>query len=124
MSVRVRPPTPASRSRTVIARMLGSFQNVRRGRSAWGPLVVPRVRSARPGRADDAFDRRRALEAGDEVLEHVGVHGAVRGLGAVLEPVDVRPQKLVLEVPSWVDGEDLAQPTGFEAVQAVAEHVG
>src|SRR5947209_4921647 len=30
MSVRVRPPTPASRSRTVIARMLESFKDVRR----------------------------------------------------------------------------------------------
>src|SRR6266702_2954544 len=33
MSVRVRPPTPASRSRTVIARMLESFQE---RSSVWG----------------------------------------------------------------------------------------
>ena len=72
-------------------------------------MALRHVWSARPARADDQLDRRRAVDGGDEVLEHVGVHGAARGLGPVLELVDASSQKLVLEVPSRVDGEDFAQ---------------
>src|SRR5690348_13465349 len=87
ISVRVRPPTPAARSCTVIARMLN-------------PLTGP-------GRGDDALDRCRTAKSWKEMLEHVGVDRAVGGLRAVLEPVDVDLQELVLEVSPRMGGEDV-----------------
>src|SRR5947209_3133723 len=49
MSVRVRPPTPASRSRTVIARMLESLSRTFVGMGGCGGRLVARVVQA-PGR--------------------------------------------------------------------------
>src|SRR3569833_3764399 len=86
-------------------------------------LLQALCRSAGPGGPDDALDRGRAVEAGDEVFEYVGVDGAVRGLGTVPVPLDGRPQELVLEVPTRMDGEDLLDLIALEPVQAEAAHV-
>ncbi len=80
--------------------------------------------SARPGRAEHALDGGDALVVGHEVLDNVGVHGSVGRLRAVLEPVEVGLEELVLEIAPRVNGEDFVHLVGVQPVKAETDHVG
>ena len=64
-----------------------------------------------------------AREGGVEALEHVGVHGAVGGLRAVLHAVGEGRQNAVLEIGTWVGGGHRGLDFRTKVAAAEAQHV-